>query len=294
MKLGIAAQNGRKFVAAQKDQSVYDLSTVAGTLDLREIISGWNALKANFESSITNAPAIDGAAVRWQSPLPNPPKFLLVAANYRAHIVEVGFAPVFEGVLTPQFFMKPNTTIIGPEDDIPLVSNNIGLDYEAELAVVIGKTCSHASLEEASAAVWGYTVVNDVSERKLNKNLEGRSLRQNDDFYDWLVGKWFDKATPVGPWVVTADEIEKVDDLMIRSRLNGKTVQEAPASAMIHNISQLIQYISNVVTLEPGDVIATGTPAGVGMATGRLLQDGDLIECEIDQIGTLKNRVRAV
>lgn len=138
-------------------------------------------------------------------------------------------------------------------------------------------------------AVWGYTVVNDVSERKLNDGMHNRRKRSNDDFYDWLVGKWFDGSAPMGPLVVTADEMGS--DTMIRARLNGETVQEAPTTAMIHTVSEAIVYISRVLTLEPGDVIAMGTPAGVGAARGRLLQDGDVIECEVSGIGVLRNRV---
>jgi 2-keto-4-pentenoate hydratase/2-oxohepta-3-ene-1,7-dioic acid hydratase in catechol pathway len=139
-------------------------------------------------------------------------------------------------------------------------------------------------------AVWGYTVVNDISERKLNGGMEGRRKRSNDDFYDWLVGKWFDGSAPMGPYLVTRDEVPA--EVTVSARLNGQTVQNASTSLMIHSVAEAIVYISNVLTLEPGDVISMGTPAGVGMARGRLLGDGDVIECEVSSIGTLRNTVR--
>jgi 2-keto-4-pentenoate hydratase/2-oxohepta-3-ene-1,7-dioic acid hydratase in catechol pathway len=229
------------------------------------------------------------ADAAWTSPLPHPPKFLLLAGNFRAHVVESGFAAAPEENLTPQFFMKPSTTIIGPNDEIPLTAANHAPDYEAELAVVIGTRTRNATLATAMDAVWGYTVVNDISERKLNDGMPDRRKRSNDEFYDWLVGKWFDGSAPMGPYILTADEAP--GEFVVRARLNGKLVQEAPASAMIHSVAEAIVYISNVLMLEPGDVISMGTPAGVGMATGRLLQDGDVIECEVSGVGALRNRV---
>jgi 2-keto-4-pentenoate hydratase/2-oxohepta-3-ene-1,7-dioic acid hydratase in catechol pathway len=209
-------------------------------------------------------------------------------------VVESGFAPLPDGVLTPQFFIKPTTTLIGAEDAIPLVKANVALDYEAELGVIVGKRLARgASSAQARDAVWGYTVINDISERKLNEGLEGRHKRSNDDFYDWLVGKWFDGSAPIGPWLVSKDEIARVEDLEIVARLNGEVVQQAPCSAMVHSIAEAIVYISQVLTLEPGDILSMGTPSGVGMARGRLLQDGDVIECEIAGLGKISNPVRA-
>jgi 2-keto-4-pentenoate hydratase/2-oxohepta-3-ene-1,7-dioic acid hydratase in catechol pathway len=120
--------------------------------------------------------------------------------------------------------------------------------------------------------------------------MEGRRKRSNDDFYDWLVGKWFDGSAPMGPYLVTRDEVPA--EVTVSARLNGETVQNASTSLMIHSVAEAIVYISNVLTLEPGDVISMGTPAGVGMARGRLLGDGDVIECEVSCIGTLRNTVR--
>lgn len=289
MRLGIATHNGRTFAAAQAGESIVDLSATIPTPDLLPILRDWPHWQPILQQALHTAQPVAGAT--WQAPIPHPPKFLLLAGNFRAHVVESGFAAAPDENLTPQFFLKPSTAIIGPTDDIPLTAANHALDYEAELTVVIGKTTRNATLDTAMSAVWGYTVVNDISERKLNHDMPGRKKRSNDDFYDWLVGKWFDGSAPLGPCLVSADEAPA--ELIVRSRLNGELVQEAPTTAMIHSVAEAIVYISQVLTLEPGDLIAMGTPAGVGMARNRLLQPGDLIECEVSGIGTLRNRVTA-
>jgi len=289
MKLGVAVQGERKFIAADVDGRIVDLSEHVGTPDLTRVIRDWDHWRPILRDAVATADRVVADAA-WTSPLPHPPKFLLLAGNFRAHVVESGFAAAPEENLTPQFFMKPSTTIIGPNDEIPLTSANHALDYEAELAVVIGARTRNATLATAMDAAWGYTVVNDISERKLNDGMPDRRKRSNDDFYDWLVGKWFDGSAPMGPYLLTADEAP--GEFVVRARLNGKLVQEASASAMIHSVAEAIVYISNVLTLEPGDVISMGTPAGVGMATGQLLQDGDVIESEVSGVGALRNRVR--
>lgn len=276
MKLGRIEYEGSVRLVADTPQGMVTLEETG----IQELIADWDRAKSHLDEEIRRGKKIDGP-FRWLPPIPNPPKFLLLAGNFRAHVVESGFAPLPDGNLTPQFFIKPNTTIIGATDPIPLTRRNVALDYEAEVAVVIG----------TSGSIWGYTVVNDVSERQINRNLPDRTKRQNDDFFDWLTGKWFDGSAPMGPWVTTADEVSSSDDLVIRALLNGDVVQEAPLSAMVHSIPQAISYISEILTLEPGDVISMGTPAGVGSARGRLLQDGDLIECEISGLGRLSNRV---
>ncbi len=291
MKLGVARVGGRSFVAAPVRGGIVDLSTTTGDVDLLAMIRGWDHWQPLVEDALNGNLATTEGAV-WQCPLPNPPKFLFLAGNFRAHVVESGFEAAPEENLTPQFFMKPSTAIIGPTDDIPLVAANRALDYEAEMAVVIGSRIRNATIENAMEAVWGYTVVNDVSERKLNDGMAGRKMRSNDVFFDWLVGKWFDGSTPMGPWLATADEIS--EEMTVRAKLNGEIVQDAPLSLMIHTVGEAIVYISKVLTLEPGDVIAMGTPAGVGMARGRLLQEGDVIQCEVSGIGALRNRVRRI
>jgi 2-keto-4-pentenoate hydratase/2-oxohepta-3-ene-1,7-dioic acid hydratase in catechol pathway len=289
VKIGIASSNGKTFVAAIAADKIVDISRHVGSQNLVNLIRDWQRIAPILLDSVAHSAGVTGEVV-WHAPLPAPPKFLLLAGNFRAHVVESGFEAAPEQNLTPQFFMKPSTTIIGPSDDIPLVSANHALDYESELAVVIGRHTRYATLENAMNAVWGYTVVNDVSERKLNEDMPDRKKRSNDDFYDWLVGKWFDGSAPMGPYIVTSEELPS--EVTVSARLNGELVQEATTHLMIHSVAEAIVYISQVLTLEPGDVISMGTPAGVGMARGRLLRDGDVMECEVSGIGVLRNKVQ--
>jgi len=198
MKLGIARLGNENFFAAAVGNQIYDLSSHLAAKDLTVVIRDWKHWQPILQQAVSSSDHFVPDAV-WTCPIPNPPKFLLLAGNFRAHVVESGFAEAPERDLTPQFFMKPSTTIIGPFDDIPLTAANRALDYEAELAVVIGSSIRNATLDNALSAVWGYTVVNDISERKLNDGMPNRKKRSNDDFYDWLVGKWFDGSAPMGP-----------------------------------------------------------------------------------------------
>ena len=292
MKLGRVAVEGEEHFVVERDGKLVALDGIIPVEGLRAVLAAWS----DYEQRIVSASgqSLEKGEVRWLAPIPNPPKFLLLAGNFRAHVVESGFAPLPDGVLTPQFFIKPNTTLAGAEDPIPLTASNVALDYEAELGVILGKSLARrANAAEALDAVWGYTVINDISERKLNANLDGRHKRSNDDFYDWLVGKWFDGSAPCGPWLVSKDELPELSHVEIVARLNGETVQQAPCSAMVHTIAEAIVYISQVLTLEPGDIISMGTPSGVGTARGRLLAADDLIECEITGLGRLANRVAA-
>jgi 2-keto-4-pentenoate hydratase/2-oxohepta-3-ene-1,7-dioic acid hydratase in catechol pathway len=292
MKIGRVEIGGNLHYVVEREGAIAVVDALVPAEGWRAVLAAWPEYAPKLASApVTPLPA---GKLRWLVPLADPPKFLLLAGNFRAHVVESGFAPLPDGVLTPQFFIKPTTTLIGAEDAIPLVKANVALDYEAELGVIVGKRLARgASSAQARDAVWGYTVINDISERKLNEGLEGRHKRSNDDFYDWLVGKWFDGSAPIGPWLVSKDEIARVEDLEIVARLNGEVVQQAPCSAMVHSIAEAIVYISQVLTLEPGDILSMGTPSGVGMARGRLLQDGDVIECEIAGLGKISNPVRA-
>jgi len=269
-----------------------DLAPVVGTLSLKQIIEKWTACRAKIERAMDGGgPTIPAAKIKLAAPLHQPGKFLLLAGNYREHVVESGYAAPPPGTITPQFFSKPVTTIIGPHDPIIITSRNVAVDWEAELAVVIGRRGKNVRPEEALQYVFGYMIVNDVSERRMNAHMPDRTKRPNDEFFDWLTGKWFDTFAPLGPVIVTADEIPDPSRLTIIARLNGEQVQCAPTSTMIFDVPALIAYISEILTLEPGDVISTGTPAGVGLSRGRSLQAGDVIECQIEGIGTLVNPV---
>ena len=182
----------------------------------------------------------------------------------------------------------PSTAATGHRSTIPWPAYSEQVDYEIELGVMIGRHAHCVSPEKAREHIAGYMIANDVSARSVTFSA-GRAKRPWDEFYDWLNGKWSDGFLPMGPWLVTADEIPDPQNLQMELKVNGETRQKANTSQMIFSIDQIVSFVSHLMTLEPGDIIATGTPAGVAMATGRFLQPGDTIECTIDKIGTLTN-----
>ncbi len=231
--------------------------------------------------------------VRLRAPIPKPRKVLCLAGNYAEHIREGGEEAPEKLTSTPRVFMKPpSTTVIGPEDAIVLPRNSNKIDWECEIAAVIGRKARFVSAEEGLDYVAGYTVMNDVSERELKFDTN-RAPRDGDKWFDWLNGKWFDTFAPQGPCVALKDEISDPQGLGIRLRVNGETKQDANTGQMIFSIAELVAWASTLITLEPGDLISTGTPSGVGSASGTFLKPGDLLESEVDGIGTLRNRVEA-
>ncbi|MPZ19049.1 MAG: FAA hydrolase family protein [Luteitalea sp.] len=234
------------------------------------------------------------ATLRLDAPIRGSRKLLALAGNYRSHVVESGFTPVGEReTVTPQVFWKPPTAVNRPGGAIALRPNNVCLDWEIELAVVIGRAATRVSTDEAMEAVFGYTAMNDISERRFNARVEPRTLRELDPFFDWLMGKWFDGSAPLGPEIVTKDEIPEPHDLRLRLWVNDELMQDGHTSQMIFRIPETIAYISSVVTLEPGDIIAMGTPDGVGAARGLSLKPGDRVRGEIEGIGVLDTLITA-
>ena len=227
-------------------------------------------------------------------PIERPGKIICLAGNYRAHIIESGYvAPKEQANFTQQLFLKPSTSLAGDGAVIELGRQNARVGWETELAVVIGKRGKNIRAENAFDYVFGYTILNDLSERGLNSRLENRHLREMDKFCDWLAGKWFDGFAPCGPWIVTKDEIADPHNLEIKFYLNGELRQRGKTSGMIFSIPEQIAYISSIMTLEPGDIISTGTPAGAGLGDKKTsLSDGDEFISEIEKIGRIKNSVR--
>ncbi len=231
--------------------------------------------------------------VKLEAPVSRPGKIVCLAGNYRDHIVESGFnAPTTSDIFTQQLFLKPSTAIIGDGDEITISPNNHTVGWETELAIVIGKRGKNIRAENAYDHIFGYTILNDVSERRLNSRIENRTKREMDGFFDWLAGKWFDGFAPSGPWIVTADEIEDPHNLEIRLTVNGQTRQQGNTGQRLFRIPEQVAYISSIMTLEPGDLISTGTPVGAGVGGDASLHDGDEMVCEIEGIGTLRNKVR--
>jgi len=222
----------------------------------------------------------DPADVQLLAPVPDPKKIICIGLNYRDHAAESGVPVPSEPIL----FSKYATALIGHGASIVLPATSHEVDYEAELVVVIGRGGRHIARERALEHVGGYAVGHDVSARDWQLNKPGKQ---------WMAGKTFDTFAPVGPELVTPDEIPDPYNLGIRLRLNGQTMQDSSTSQLIFKVDELIAYLSGVFTLEPGDLIFTGTPPGVGMARKPpvWLKPGDLVEVEIDHLGTLRNTV---
>ncbi len=231
--------------------------------------------------------------VKLLVPVAAPSKLLLLAGNYSAHIEEGGGKSEERARTFPYVFMKPPlTTLTHPGDPvkIPQVSPD-HIDWELELGIIIGKRCKSVSEADALQYVAGYTVINDISDRQFRPNPE-RVEREKDGFFDWLHGKWHDTFCPMGPAVLPADEIADPQTLKMSLRVNGEVEQDASTGDMVFPVAAIVEFISSYVTLEPGDVISTGTPAGVGAAKGKFLKAGDQLEAEIEKIGVLRNPVQ--
>ncbi|MGJ6981518.1 fumarylacetoacetate hydrolase family protein [Aestuariimicrobium soli] len=230
-------------------------------------------------------------SVRVLAPLPRPGKVLCVAANYQEHILEAGGDPVDKSRISPRIFLKPDTAVIGPDDPFDIPEISAAADWEAELAVVIGTPARGISEDDALDHVFGYAASNDISLRKLAIG-HARDIEGWVGFFDWLEGKWADGSAPLGPWLVTADEIPDPQDLPISLTLNGQVRQQATTGGMIYTVRELVAFCSRLCTLNPGDVILTGTPSGVGSATGDFLSDGDELVVDLGPLGRLRTPVR--
>ncbi len=225
-------------------------------------------------------PAIPLAEARLLAPVPRPGKVIGVGLNYRDHAAESGQPVPEEPILFPKFA----NSVIGPGEPIVIPPEVHEPDYEVELGVVIGRTARGVAVADAIAHVAGYTCVNDVSARDLQ-------FRGSQ----WMRGKAIDTFLPCGPWLVTTDEIPDPQALSIRLLLNGREMQSSSTAQMVFGVAELVAFVSRTMTLEPGDLIATGTPPGVGFARTPpvWLRDGDEVRCEIERVGSLTNPVRA-
>jgi 2-keto-4-pentenoate hydratase/2-oxohepta-3-ene-1,7-dioic acid hydratase in catechol pathway len=215
-------------------------------------------------------------AVQLLSPIARPGKFLAIGLNYADHVAESPFdTPEF-----PIFFNKQATCVNGPYGEIERPSVSESLDYEGELGFVIGRRCRHVPASRAREVIAGYVVINDVSVRDWQLRTPTMTM-----------GKSFDTHGPVGPWLVTADEVDDPHDLAIRTYVNGDLRQESNTSQLIFDCFAQVEHLTTAFTLEPGDIVATGTPAGVGAVGDRWLVPGDVVRIEIDGIGAIENRV---
>jgi acylpyruvate hydrolase len=270
---------GLRLVAARAGEWV-DVATLSGDERLATL-SGLLAAGPEAWADLRSRLGDPGAATEPPTPAgpvhDHPERIFCVGRNYVEHRNEFGNAPT----PWPEVFLRLGSSLTGPYDDVPRPSVAEKVDYEGELAVIIGRPGRHIAAGEAIGHIFGYTVANDVSVRDWQHR--GRQ---------WTGGKNFDGTLPLGPVIVTADELDATD-LALRTRVNGTVVQSARTSQFIFSLGEQIEFISSFTALGPGDVLITGTPGGVGAARNPpvLLRDGDLVEVEIEGIGTIRNRI---
>jgi len=301
MRLLTFTHNGVRRVGAYVDGKVLDLPKAYIKVyeaaaapdflyDMRKLISyGQPALRI-VEELVSKArdPSLflSPDAITWEPPVPDPEKIFAVAVNYRAHGQEAGVKPPER----PYFFPKFPNALVGHRQ--PIVKHRVAqkVDWEVELVVVIGRAGKYVRPEEALDYVFGYAVGNDVSIRDWQFP-EGWPHQLNPYGQNWIWGKSMDTAAPVGPWIVTRDEVPDPNRLGLRLWVNGQLEQEGNTSDLIFNVQQLIHWASQGITLKPGDMIFTGTPPGVGHSKGKYLKGGDVVEAEVEGVGRLRNYV---
>ena len=289
MKLVTFRADGREAVGRVDDDgmTVRDLGSVVGDRSLLAVVGHWSSLGPAIADA-ADLPAVPQAVLRAPFPIPRRDLFA-VGKNYREHVAEFGRS----GYDTPQrsedlpakpiVFSKATTAVVGPYDDVEAHRGvTAELDYESELAVIIGTGGRGIPADDALDHVWGYTIVNDVTARDVQR-----------DHKQWLLGKSLDTHAPMGPWAVTADEVGDLAAVEVSSSVNGEPRQKAPVADLIFDVPELIRVISAGMTLLPGDIIATGTPAGVGIGFDppRFLEPGDVVECAVTGLGALRNTI---
>jgi 2-keto-4-pentenoate hydratase/2-oxohepta-3-ene-1,7-dioic acid hydratase in catechol pathway len=300
LKLAHYIKNGEVKVGIVKNGFLFDVREASERLPLpirKDLLTIDQLLSAGaisslqqVEEKVTGAPSgVPVESVKLLSPVQNPEKIMLIAINYHSHSREQNVEPP----TAPYVFTRFRNALIGPGDPILLPKVSKKVDWEVELAVIIGKAGKYIAREDSMNHVAGYAISNDVSFRDFQystKLPDGKTTLG----LNWMKGKGLDSSFPLGPWLVTKDEIPNPHALEISLSVNGKQKQRFKTSDMIFKIESLIEYISAGITLQPGDVISTGTPEGVGAATsGPFLKDGDIVEGSIDRIGTLSNPVKA-
>lgn len=279
MKLARFTVEGRTRLGKVVGETVVDISAAvpeAGD-SMRALLQQLDTVRGAIEA--VDAPSFSLSDVVLEAPIADPFKYLAIGMNYQSHVDEAEAA----GKTAPKtqiWFNKQVSCINGPFSDVDVPKSGPDMvDYEAEMGVVIGKRCRHVSREDARSVIAGYLVCNDVTAR----DWQFRSPT-------FTLGKSFDTHGPIGPWITTDDEIADPHALTITLHLNGEERQNASTSEMIYNIYDQIAYLSEVMTLEPGDLIATGTPAGVGIAGDRFMKAGDVVRVSVEGLGAIENR----
>jgi 2-keto-4-pentenoate hydratase/2-oxohepta-3-ene-1,7-dioic acid hydratase in catechol pathway len=262
---------------------------------MRSLLGDWDGALKRIDELVTGGELGEGVATgdaRLLPPVPDPPNCYMAGANYADHAREMrGLGPDDEVPRPPEgpfMFLRPTTTLIGPTDRVVIHPGNQRVDWEVELALVIGRRARNVDAGDALAHVAGYFVMNDVSVRDKFKRADGMEPPMT---FDWLRQKGWEGSAPCGPFLVPARAVADPEALPLRLTVNGELEQESNTGQMLFSIGEQIAYISAILPLVPGDIIATGTPAGVGMGKGRFLKPGDVVACEIDGIGRLENEV---
>lgn len=277
MKLATYTLHGRTSTGIVVGDEIID-SGVAGTMI--DLIRDWDQLKPDLEKRAAAGGGVPLTSVRLEAPVQRPGKIFAIGLNYADHIAE-------SKMETPQrqvWFTKAQTSVNGPYDDIQIAKGTMTNDYEVELVAIIGKGGKHVSADHAAGAIFGYCVGNDVTERMWQHGGP-----------QWSLGKSFDTHAPMGPWIVTADEVGDPHSLGLRCYVNGQQRQKSNTEHLVFNIWSQIEHLSIGMTLEPGDCLFTGTPGGVGAAMDprQFLQIGDIVRCEIDGLGHIEGTMVA-
>jgi 2-keto-4-pentenoate hydratase/2-oxohepta-3-ene-1,7-dioic acid hydratase in catechol pathway len=277
MKLATYTLHGRTSTGIVVGDEIID-SGVAGTMI--DLIRDWDQLKPDLEKKAAAGGGVPLTSVRLEAPVQRPGKIFAIGLNYADHIAE-------SKMETPQrqvWFTKAQTSVNGPYDDIQIAKGTMTNDYEVELVAIIGKGGKHVSADDAAGSIFGYCVGNDVTERMWQHGGP-----------QWSLGKSFDTHAPMGPWIVTADEVGDPHSLGLRCYVNGQQRQKSNTEHLVFNIWSQIEHLSTGMTLEPGDCLFTGTPGGVGAAMDprQFLQIGDIVRCEIDGLGHIEGTMVA-
>jgi 2-keto-4-pentenoate hydratase/2-oxohepta-3-ene-1,7-dioic acid hydratase in catechol pathway len=250
--------------------------------------AGPEALAAARAVEASGPTGVPVGSVELLAPIRRPGKLLAVAGNFQAHIEEGGGTRVDKTRIVPKLFIKPSSAVIGPGEAVALPTVSDALDWELELAIVIGTRGRDIPVAKARDHIVGYSVINDISARRMQWGVPGREPSGFDDFFDWLNGKWGDGFAAWGPWITTTDAVKPdPNELEMTLKVNGKVWQHGSTADMIFSPEEIIAFASRFMTLEPGDVIAGGTLDGTGDAAGVYLQAGDVMEGSIGDLGTL-------
>lgn len=296
MKLGTYRADGALHcgVVTSDEAHVVDLDQLiplpAGCASLDDVLAIpelWEQVKSIRSSELAAHPKRAISEVDLHSPVIRPSKVIVAGANSYTHLEEAGLYTLGVGPKRPMVLSKPPTAVAGPFDSIVYPPQTAQLDYEVELAVVIGARAKNVSLEAAISIVAGYTVANDLSARDIQLS----SWEDNTFYRTHFLGKAIDGFCPMGPWLTTPDSMP--DTVGLRSRVNGEIRQNGSLDDLVFGVAELVSYCSTYMTLVPGDVILTGTPAGVGyfMNPPGFLRPGDTISCEVDGIGSISNKI---